>query len=106
MTDRERMTDIQGENEYLNRIRPVLLGAEVAHIQYQKSEKCRSSRRFPRWDSQPLEIHFSNGVVLFAMSDSEGNDGGAYGLDWNEDAKPKTIRAIKYLPGRMICAKR
>ena len=92
------MTDIQGENEYVNRIRPILLGAKVVHLQYQEKEKY--------WDKRPLEIILSNGAVLFAMMDDEGNDGGAYGLGWTEDAKPKTIRAIKCLPGRMISTMR
>ena len=88
------MADTEYENEWVKRLEPILLGAEVVHLRYQESEKY--------WDKRPLEIILSNGVVLFAMMDNEGNDGGAYGLGYTDEAKPKTIKAIKDLVGGTI----
>ena len=113
------MADIQYENEWVNRIKPILLGAEVAHIQYQESVFGNNLSRYftgkvgkhfkknfiwccnssEYWDNRPLEIILSNGSVLFAMMDDEGSDGGAYGLGWTDEAKPKTIKAIEKLGG-------
>ena len=85
------MTDKELENKWVKEIEPILLGAKVISIQYQESEEY--------WDNRPLEIILSNGSVLFAMRDDEGNDGGAYGLGWTDKAKPKTIKAIEKLGG-------
>jgi hypothetical protein len=88
------MADTKLENKWVKRIAPILLGAKVVHLQYQEKEEY--------WDSKPLEIHFSNGVVLFAMRDDEGNDGGAYGLGYTDKVTPKTIKAIRDLAGGTI----
>ena len=88
------MTDKELENKWVKEIEPILLGAKVVHLQYQESVEY--------WDKRPLEIILSNGAVLFAMMDDEGNDGGAYGLGYTDEAKPKTIKAIKDLVGGTI----
>jgi len=88
------MTDTKLENKWVKRIAPILLGAKVVHLQYQEKGEY--------WDKRPLEIHLSNGVALFAMRDDEGNDGGAYGLGYTDEAKPKTIKAIEQLVGGTI----
>lgn len=85
------MTDKELEDKWVKEIEPILLGAKVISIQYQESVEY--------WDNRPLEIILSNGSVLFAMRDDEGNDGGAYGLGWTDKAKPKTIKAIEKLGG-------
>tara|TARA_R100000084_G_C4604374_1_gene124833 strand:+ start:558 stop:833 length:276 start_codon:yes stop_codon:yes gene_type:complete len=85
------MTDKELENKWVKEIEPILLGAKIISIQYQEEAEY--------WDNRPLEIILSNGSVLFAMRDDEGNDGGAYGLGWTDKAKPKTIKAIEKLGG-------
>jgi hypothetical protein len=85
------MTDKELENKWVKEIEPILLGAKIISIQYQEEAEY--------WDNRPLEIILSNGSVLFAMRDDEGNDGGAYGLGWTDRAKPKTIKAIEKLGG-------
>ena len=88
------MTDKELENKWVKKIEPILLGAKVVHLRYQEKEEY--------WDKRPLEIILSNGAVLFAMMDDEGNDGGAYGIGWVDNARPKTIKAIKDLVGGTI----
>ena len=85
------MTDKELANKWVKEIEPILLGAKVISIQYPDSVEY--------WDNESLEIILSNGSVLFAMRDDEGNDGGAYGLGWTDRAKPKTIKAIEKLGG-------
>lgn len=85
------MTDTKLEDRWVKEIEPILLGAKVVHLRYQEKEEY--------WDKRPLEIILSNGAVLFAMMDDEGNDGGAFGLGWVDNARQKTIKAIEKLGG-------
>ena len=88
------MTDTKLEDRWVKEIEPILLGAKVVHLRYQEKEEY--------WDKRPLEIILSNGAVLFAMMDDEGNDGGAFGLGWVDNARQKTIKAIEKLGGTIL----
>ena len=72
------MTDKELENKWVKEIEPILLGAKIISIQ------CQEEAEY--WDNRPLEIILSNGSVLFAMRDDEGNDGGALATSDKENS--------------------
>jgi hypothetical protein len=53
-----------------------LVGKTVKRVFFMPRDEAEESMGF---SSRPLVIEFSDGHSIFAQSDDEGNDGGAYG---------------------------
>lgn len=75
MTTEERWTEY-GEKH--------LKGKKIAIVRYMSDEEAEAMG----WDNRPLVLQFTDGSLLFASSDDEGNNGGALfgqskkGEDW------------------------
>lgn len=83
------MSSKEIEKRWLKRIKPILVGAKITHVQY--GERIGKNR--------PLEIFLNNAVILFATKDEEGNDAGAYSFGYTDKIRPETDKAIRELGG-------
>ena len=83
------MSSKEIEKRWLKKIKPILVGAKITHVQYMEKEE--------EWKNRPLEIYLDNGAVVFAMKDDEGNDAGAYSFAYTDKIRPETDKAIREL---------
>jgi hypothetical protein len=83
------MSSKEIEKRWLKRIKPILVGAKITHVQY---GECIGNKR-------PLEIILGNGVVVSATKDEECNDAGAYSFGYTDKIRPETDKAIRELGG-------
>ena len=67
----------------------LLIGKTIKNVFYMTSKE--AEEQFG-WFSRPLIIEFTDGSQITAMSDDEGNDGGAYSTSFK---KYRTIGTVK-----------